>query len=291
MTERERYLTRGYSYLATNDYQLCIKEFSEAVVRYQADVSGRNNLALCLSKVRKLREATQEMQEVVKILPNQPLFRDNLALYSNYSGDFQRGEQEALAVKGEDAYAMLARAFAQLGQGQLMQAAETYKKLGTIDKRGSSMAASGLGDIAILEGRFSDGIDILRRSVADDLAAGNVQSGTAKLAAIANAEMSRGRQRAAIEASDEALRHSSDISARFIAARTFAEAGEVAKARGLMKLLASEAYAEPRAYGKIVEGVLALKAGEARQAVALLREANELFDTWIGLFDSGTRFA
>ena len=44
---------------------------------------------------------------------------------------------------------------------------------------------------------------------------------------------------------------------------------------------------EPRAYAKIVQGVLALKRGDARRAVISLREANQLFDTWIGQFDLG----
>ena len=65
------------------------------------------------------------------------------------------------------------------------------------------------------------------------------------------------------------------------------EAGDLEKARPLIEMLDGEPYAEPRAYAKIVEGVLALKQGDARRAVAILREANEMFDTWIGLFDLG----
>ena len=36
-----------------------------------------------------------------------------------------------------------------------------------------------------------------------------------------------------------------------------------------------------------MQGVLALKRGDARRAVISLREANQLFDTWIGQFDLG----
>ena len=287
MTERERYLTRGYSYLSANDYQQCIKEYSDAIVRFKADVSGRNNLALCQSKLRHLREAMQTMREVVKILPSQPLFRDNLALYANYASDFQTAEQEARAVGGRDLYATLAIAFSQLGQGQLGQASETYEQLRQIGVRGSSFAASGFGDMATLAGRFSEAVEILKRGVADDLASKNAGSASAKLGAIAYAELSRGERRAAIAAADESLRHSSAATTRFLAARTFVEAGDLEKARPLIEMLDGEPYAEPRAYAKIVEGVLALKQGDARRAVAILREANEMFDTWIGLFDLG----
>jgi len=286
MTERERYLTRGYSYLSANDYQQCVKEYNEAVVRYKADVSGRNNLALCLSKLRQLRQAMQVMQEVVKLLPKQPLFRDNLALYAGYAGDFQTAENEARAVEGPDAYATLALAFAQLGQGQLPQARETYESLSRI-RGGASFASSGLGDMDILEGRFSEAVRILRQGVSDDLASERLGPASAKLAAIAYAEQSRGRTRAAVEAAEEAVQHSSAITTRFLAARAFVEAGDVARARPLVDGLAKELYAEPQAYAKILEGLILLKNGDAGGAIPVLRQANEQFDTWLGLFDLG----
>jgi len=257
------------------------------VVRYQADVIGRNNLALCLSKLRQLRQAVEMMREVVKILPNQPVYRDNLAFYANYASDFQTAEQEARAVKGTDVYATLGIAFSQLGQDQLMQASETYQKLAQLGTRGSSFAASGLGDLATLQGRFADAVRILRQGVSDDLASQNVGSAAAKLSAIAYAELSHGRNRPAIEAAEESLRHSSAATTRFLAARILVEAGDAARARPLIDALADEPYNEPRAYAKIVEGLIQLKKGDARKAVGTLREANTLFDTWIGLFDLG----
>jgi eukaryotic-like serine/threonine-protein kinase len=187
MTDRERYHTRGAYGLATADYEECVRQYSEAIAKYRADISGRNQLALCLTHQREMRKAVEVMQEVVKILPSQPLFRDNLALYLNYAGDFSAAEQEARAVKGPDAYATLATAFAQLGQGQRAEAKQTYEALAGI-RRGKSFSASGLADIAALEGRFGDAVRILRAAVADDLAAGDTDSAAAKLTSIAAAE-------------------------------------------------------------------------------------------------------
>jgi eukaryotic-like serine/threonine-protein kinase len=287
MTERERYHTRGAFSLASNDYQQCIKEYSDAITRYRADISGRNQLALCLTHQRQMRKAVEEMQEVVKLLPSQPLFRDNLALYLNYAGDFQKAEQEARAVKGRDAYAMLAIAFAQLGQGQRAEAMETYQTLAGINRRGRSFSASGLGDLAAYEGRFSDAVRILRAAVAEDLTAGDTDSAAAKLLSIAAAELARGRSAPAIEAAEEALKYGHDIRTRFLAARTFAEAGDVDRARPLVEGLDNEYNPEPRAYARIVQGVLALKRGDARRAVISLGDADTLFSTWIGMFDLG----
>jgi len=60
-------------------------------------------------------------------------------------------------------------------------------------------------------------------------------------------------------------------------------------ARMLADKLASQFQAEPRAYSKIIAGEIAL-ADDPRQAIALLMEANELYDTWIGHLDLGRAY-
>ena len=54
--------------------------------------------------------------------------------------------------------------------------------------------------------------------------------------------------------------------------------------------LAAELQTEPQAHAKIVEGEIALKGGDARQAIKLLTEANTLLDTWIGHFILGRAY-
>ncbi len=290
MTERERYSTRGMFYRVTGDYQQCVKEYGELIARYAADVAAHNQRALCLTQLRDMNGAVTEMRRVVEMLPNRVLFRVNLALYANYAGDFQTGEQEARTVEEPDVYATLALAFAQLGQGQLRQAIETYEKLGAINAQGASLGASGLGDLATLEGRFSDAVRILGRGAAADLTAKNSERAAAKFAALAYAELLRGQKRAAIAAAEKALTHSKAVNIRFLAARSFVEAGEIAKAGPLIAGLASELQAEPQAYAKIVEGGAALKDGDPRQAIKVLIEANGLLDTWIGHFELGRAY-
>ena len=64
MTERERYSTRAYSSWATGDYEQCVTENSDLIALYPADIGGHNQLALCLSHLRDMRRAMEEMQEV-----------------------------------------------------------------------------------------------------------------------------------------------------------------------------------------------------------------------------------
>ena len=52
----------------------------------------------------------------------------------------------------------------------------------------------------------------------------------------------------------------------------------------------SELPAEPQAYGKIIEGLIALENGDSRLAIKTLTEANSILDTWLGRFDLGRAY-
>jgi tetratricopeptide (TPR) repeat protein len=100
----------------------------------------------------------------------------------------------------------------------------------------------------------------------------------------------RKRSDAAIAAADRALASSQAVKIRFLAARTFVEAGASDKAKALSASLAGELQAEPQAYAKTLDGLAAMKAGDPRHAIKLLIEANTLLDTWIGHFDLGRAY-
>ena len=290
MTERERYNTRGMYSRLTGDYQQCVKEYGELIARYEADVVGGNGMALCLTKLRRFPEAVAQMRRVVRLLPTLPLFRTNLSYYATYASDFQAAEQEALAIQPVDRFATQALAFAQVGQGRVADAKATYERLTTFGPQGASMAASGLGDLAMYEGRFSDAARILQEGATADAAANYSEKAAMKFALLSQVYLNQENNRAAVAAADQALMRSRTVPIRFLAARTFIETGNTSKAHQEAMTLANELEAEPQAYAKIIEGEIALKAGDARRAVSLLQEANKQFDTWIGHFDLGRAY-
>jgi eukaryotic-like serine/threonine-protein kinase len=293
MTERERYRTRGIFYRVTSDYQNCVNEYGALVQRYAADAAARNNMALCLSNLRQLPKARDEMRRVVEILPKRALYRINLSLYASYGTDFDTGEAEARAAQElspSAEYAYVALAFAQLGQSKLAEATETYRKLETVSTLGASLAASGLADIALYEGRLSEAAGIYERGAADDVAAKNPDRAATKFAALAQTQLLRRQNRQAIAAADRALDSSKVSKIRFFAARVFVETGETAKAKALAKSLGDELQAEPQALGKIVEAEMALKSKDSKAAIKLLSDANALLDTWIARFDLGRAY-
>ena len=102
------------------------------------------------------------MRQVVKILPKRALYRENLALYAAYSGDFQTAEQEARAMQ-EPGAVRPARAglCPDWDRASCRRRRRPIEALGKIDELGASYAASGLGDLALYEGRFADAARIL----------------------------------------------------------------------------------------------------------------------------------
>src|SRR5574341_101540 len=110
MTERERFTTRGGFYRLTGDYRECVKEYSELLASYPADVAAHNNLAICQANLRDFAKAFDQVRQVVAIVPNRPLYRVNLASFANFSSDFQTAEQEARKIQGPDVNALIALA-------------------------------------------------------------------------------------------------------------------------------------------------------------------------------------
>jgi len=100
----------------------------------------------------------------------------------------------------------------------------------------------------------------------------------------------RGQKELAVAAAEKALLNSNTVPIRFLAARIFVESNAVARARTIAASLSAELPAEPQAYGKIVEGEIALKGGDPRQAIKILTDAGDVLDTWLGHFDLGRAY-
>jgi serine/threonine protein kinase/predicted Zn-dependent protease len=290
MTERERFTVRGGFYRITGDYRECVKQYSELLAAYPADVAAHNNLAVCWAGLRDFAKAVAALREVVAVVPNRPLYRTNLANMMNFASDFKAAEQEVKKIPEPDPIARVVLAFAQLGQGQFRQAEDTYKEIATTGASGASMATSGLADLANLEGRYSDAARLFEEGAARDVADKRPDLAAANFAALAHTELLRRRPQAAIEAGEKALKLYQGLNVRFVVARAFAAAGAADRARKIATGMAAERLAEPQAYAKIVEGEIALERGDHDEAIKILTDANALLDTWLGHFNLGRAY-
>lgn len=290
MTERERYRIRGLYYARTENWAKCIEEYSALVKLYPSDNIGQRNLATCYIFLRNMPKGMEEARKAVQLAPKDIGSRMNFALDACYSGEFQTCDREGREVqKLNPTYdeGFLVLAYAQLGQGQLSQAAEIYRNLQKTGVRGASLAASGLANIALYEGRYRDAIQILEKGASADVAAKEPDRAADNFAMLAYAELLKGDKQASTAAADKALANSQSAKIKFLAARTFLEAGEIAKGRKLADILGSELQAEPRAYAKLIEGEAALKERDPQKALQLLTEAEKLVDIWIVHLDLG----
>jgi serine/threonine protein kinase len=290
MTEREKFITRGFYSRVIGDFPQCAKDYGDLLVKYPADAVAHNQRAICLSRARNVKDAIAEMEAAVKILPRHATFQANLALLKNSAGDFAAAEEIVKPMEQPDRRAVLALAYSQMGRGLLEDASATYQRLATFGPAGASSSASGLGDLAVYEGRFTEAVHIFEQGAAADLASKNALNAAIKYTSIGYARLMRDQKGPAIAAAETALSHSKAMAVRFLAGRIFAEAGALPKARALASELSAELPIEPHAHGMILEGLIALKERKTRDAIRLLTEANGVLDTWYGHFDLGRAY-
>ncbi len=293
MTERERYRNRGMYYFITGDWQNCVQEYTQLVTHFPADRVGQWNLGSCYAQLRNAPKALEAAQNAVEIVPKGVAQRLNLSFISSFAGDFAAGEKEAragLAINPSAAQGFLVLAEAQIGQGQIDRATESYHQLQKIGALPASTATAGLADLAAYQGKYAEAATILANGAAADVAAKNTDNAARKYAALGNIEEIQSKHAAALSDIGKALANSQTTQIEFLAANTYVDAGEMAKAQKLATSLSSELTNEPQAYGKIIEGMIALKRKDAKDAVKQITAANNLLDTWIGHFDLGRAY-
>ncbi|MGA2908023.1 MAG: protein kinase [Terracidiphilus sp.] len=290
MTEREAYRDRGLYYLTTGDWQDCVQEYTQLVTRFPADRVGQNNLATCYTQLRNAPKALEAAKQAVEIVPKGVGPRLNLAFISSFAGDFAASEKEAqtaLAINPNAALGYLVMAEAELGQDQINQSANSYHQLEGFGPAATSTATAGLADLSAYQAKYAEAADILSQGATADVVAKNSGSAARKYVALAYIEEIQGKQAAALSDVDKALAKSQSTPIEFLAARIYVEAGEYAKAHKLAMSLSSALASESQAYGKIVEGMIALKRKDTNEAIRQIRGANNLLDTWIGHYDLG----
>ena len=290
MTERERLRNQGLYYRTTGEWQNCVQQYTQLVTLYPADRVGQNNLAICYLQLRDAPKALVAAQHAVEIVPRGAGQRLTLAFISAFAGDFVASEKEArtaLEISPTAAQGSFVLAEAQLGQGQIAQAATSYHQLEKYGALGASTASDGLADLAAYQGNYGEAARILTQGVAADTSSKMTDNAARKYVALANIEELQGHHAPALAAVAKALGMSQSTQIQFLAASVSVDAGDLAKAQKLAATLSAQPSSEPQAYGKIIQGLIALKRNDAKEAVAQIDAANSLLDTWIGRFYAG----
>jgi tetratricopeptide (TPR) repeat protein/predicted Ser/Thr protein kinase len=288
MTEREKFRTRATYYLVTHNNARAIEELTQLVRQYPADVSGLNNLALAYFYQRDMARAMEASQRPISMYPKNAVARSNAALYAMYAGSFDQARKQAQAVlqinpKYEKAY--LAIALSQLAEGDVTGAMASYEGLAAMSSRGDSIAAMGLADVALYQGRSDNAISILTAAVERDRAAKRSDAANEKLAVAAEAHGSASAAEQVATAGSPRDPH-----AFFTAARALIAANRSDHALRIASQLGSQIESELQMYGKLIEGEVLLKSGKARDALSRFEEAKKLSDSWLARFDRGRAY-
>ena len=293
MTEREKYRTLGGYFLTTvQDYDQAVENYRTLVEKYPADTAGHSNLALAYFYLLKFPEALAEGRKAVELNPKSVRFVTNYALYAMYASDFKAAEQQARQVIAQNPGFYLPYfplAAAQIMQGKADDARATYTKMAGTGAAGASLAAMGLADLALYEGKPAEAEPILKRGIDADRASRATAWATTKLLALAEIKLSLGRGgEGAADAAAAATQKTPDV--LLPAARILIAAGREADAAAIAANLEQQLQPQSRAYGKIIRGDIALANKRFSEAVQQYRSAKDIRDIWAARFGLGVAY-
>lgn len=293
MNDREKYRTRGLWYLMTGNYPKAIEELGALVRQFPADSAGQSNLAYAYFFVRDMPRAVEQGRRYAQIYPNNVNGQGNLAWYAIGAGDFALAlsqAQKAIGLNPKFEKAYVCAAISEFAQGRTAEASAWYEKLRPINFWASSLADLGLADAALYEGRSNDVLASLGKSIDADIANKRPDLAAEKWILIGQARSALGQNQKAVEAADRAVGLMNGLNIAFSAAGIYIATGKTEKAAAIAKNLGQLLEPEPRAHGKILEGMLAGRAGRPNDAVAACVEAQKIVDTWIGRLELGKAY-
>jgi tetratricopeptide (TPR) repeat protein/predicted Ser/Thr protein kinase len=293
MTDREKYRTRSGYYLLMRNEPKAMEELSALVSQFPADTAGHANLAFAYFISRDMNRAVAQQKRALVISPHSILQRNNYSMYALYDGDFDTALREAQSILQENPkfeQAFRTSALAELGLGNLQAAQADYEKLQAVSPYGASIAATGLADLNLYQGKLVEASGILEKAASADHAAKNTESAAGNLAILALLQTTLGKTKESISSAANAVEESKDVSVLYRAAQVYIAAGQEEKALQLVAPLAQKLEAEPQVYAKLIAGEAQLKKGNARDALNSFQEAQKLADTWLGHFDLGRAY-
>ena len=285
MTDREKYRDRGLYAIMTRDFKKAIDEFNALLKQYPGDYVIHANLAIAYFYARNMPKAVEEGRLDVRYNPQGVWSHYNMSWYVLAVGDLETAEEESrkaleLEPSFEKAYVTLA--LTQLAKDQPEKALETYKKLQDLNSYGRTLAATGLADLALYQGRLSEAVEILEAGIAFDLENGQNYDAAEKSIMLAQAYILQEKKDLAVNFASQAVDISDEPDVLFSAAQIYLSAGQKQEARDLAAELDRKPQPEPRLYAKLIGGELSRSRGDIGNAVSLFHEAKDIIDSWIG---------
>lgn len=282
MGERERLKLLGDYYSTVGEFDRSIATYEESLKKWPGDYRAETNLTIAYAQRRDMTHAIELSRRAVVEHPTAVLLRSNLAGFYAYASDFETARAESAKVIADlpspahEVYVYQAVAEAELQHGD--EAFATYQKLEGIDP---SLAASGIADLLASQGRVDEALKLLGKAIADDEAAKNADGALAKTAMLAELDLELGATAGAKRAADKAATAASTATV-FMAAEVFLATGQDSKALAVEQHFEQGLSPETRTFAKLLHGEALRRHHKAREAIAVLTEAQGVMDTWLG---------
>jgi tetratricopeptide (TPR) repeat protein len=294
MTERERLRTLGLYYTTvTRNYAKAIETNQQLVEKYPADDSAHNNLAVLYFLTLDFEAALHEGRKVLQVYPNVAIYRGNHALYAMYAGDFDTAVSEMQLLLESDAgyfKGWLPIAMNALANMDIEVARAAYRNMADAGADGVDTADLGLADTEIFAGNFVEARGLLAETVEQDVADGSQYIAAAKYMAVAESYLAEENLNAAAAAADRALAVSRNEPWVVAAALVYLGAGRSDGAAVIADELANQLQPQGRAYGMMIEGLIASQNGRHVEAIETMTEAIALADLWLLRFSLGKAY-
>jgi tetratricopeptide (TPR) repeat protein len=232
-----------------------------------------------------MQKAYEEGRKAVDFAPRNLTARANLVWYAIGAGKFEVAEkefQEVMKLNPQFADAWVPLALARLAHDRPREAEKTYLELSSRDERAASLAAIGLADLALYEGRLKEARKILDEGIEADLKNDFQDEANLKTVMLAQTLLAQGNKDAALRAADRIASSSRKGSDLFSVARLYIQAGQSENALKIAADLNVKPQAELQAYARLIEGEAARKKTDIPGAIELYQKAQSLQDTWLG---------
>jgi tetratricopeptide (TPR) repeat protein len=292
MTDRQQFVTRGMYYATQGEPKKALDVYKKMLARFPGDRVALRHLAHTHAILGQFGQALDVAGRILERSPQDLAARAAAASYALATGDFGGAigrAKELIALHPDNAGARWTLGMAHVLRGSASDAAAVFRELQTMPG-GASIGTLNLAEIAVLEGRTRDALEILEPGIAADLQHRDTYDAGVKEWLAGYVHRVRGETTEALAALDRAIPPRLDTTIAFLVAREYIALGALGKAKEIAAVLATRVDMQNRTSTQILEAELALEAGRPKDAIVLLDAAQQSIDTWLGTFDLGVAY-
>lgn len=294
MTARERHRTLGLYYLAiAGNYEKGIESYTALVEEFPADSAGYNNLAIAYFSTLDFQKAREAGRKALDIYPTNKVMLSNYALFAMYAGDFATAEKQArdlLDIDENYFMAWLPIAMSAAADGDIAAVLQHYDSMSEIDAQGAALARLGKADLAQFTGDFAGAAELVNTGIQRqelNVAEHVLAASYLVLARSQQSADDNDGARASIAAS---LAIAAGTSTQVAAALLSIDSGDLEVAKSYGEKLSKKLQSHARAYGKLIEGGVAMSGQDSVAAIDAIRAGTEFADLWLLRFYLGRAY-